>query len=118
MFAVAHPPLLGGGTEGVTLALHGIVFRHFRFRDHAAIRHFPGRREIQVVALVIDVSAALDHQRLQAAFAQFLGDPASADPGTDDNGIEIHGIPCAQTAVARPISEKGTQARHAPGTSS
>ncbi len=99
----------------MALALHCVVLGHFGLRHFAAVRHFPGRGEIQVVRAVIDVATALDHQRLESALAQFLGDPASADPRAHDNGVEIHG---GQTAEARPISESGTQERQAPGTSS
>ena len=53
MFAVAHPPLLGRRVEGVTGALDGVVLGALVLRHHAAIRHFPGRGEIQVVGLVI-----------------------------------------------------------------
>ena len=67
---------------------------------------------------MLDVAAALDQQRLQAALAQFLGDPATADPRTHDNRIEIHDVPSGQTAEARPTSASGRQERQAPGTSS
>jgi hypothetical protein len=107
--------MLGGGIEGVTLALDGVVLGHFRLGHHAAVGHFPGCGEIQVVSLVIDVAPALDHQRLEAALAEFLGNPPSGDAGAHDNGVEIHE---SQTAVARPISENGTHGRQAPGTSS
>src|SRR5688572_7566496 len=69
MFAVTHPPLLGSGVEGITGALNGVVTRALFLRNHAAIRHFPGRGEILVIDFVFDVTSALDQQRLQAALA-------------------------------------------------
>ena len=91
MLAVAHPPLFGRRVEGVALTLDRVVLGDFVLRHLSAVRHFPGRREIQVVGAVLDVTSALDDERLQTPLAQFLGDPAAADPGTDNDGVEVHG---------------------------
>ena len=64
----------------------------FLFGHEAAIRHFPGSGEIQVVGPMVDVTAAFDDQRLQAPLAQLLGNPAAADARADDNCVEVHGV--------------------------
>src|SRR5690606_33088611 len=43
-----------------------------------------------VIADVLDLPAALEHERLQAFFGEFLGGPAPGDSGTDDDRIEVH----------------------------
>src|SRR5690606_5633730 len=50
----------------------------------------PGRLVLAlVVAYVLDLPPALEYQRLQSFFGQFLCRPASGYPGANDNRVEV-----------------------------
>jgi len=38
--------------------------------------------------MLFHIEAALKHEGFEAFFAEFLGSPATGDPGADDDGIE------------------------------
>src|SRR5690606_37394092 len=62
-----------------------------------------------VVADVLDLPAALEHERLEPVFGELLGGPAAGDPGTDHDGIEIRRHRRPQTQ--RPLAASYTTSR-------
>ena len=100
MLAVLHPEILVGAAERIGGALDRIVARDFVLVYPPLILLLPRHQAIIIVRAVLDISAALQHEHFQSLFGEFLGDPTSADPGTDDDGVKHAQFPPKLTSWA------------------
>ena len=91
---VAGPELLVGFEQGVGDAdIVGEVLLALLQGDLVLFGREGCGQVVAVIRSVANLRAAFQHQDLQAPLAKLLGDPAAADPGTDDNGVKHSALP-------------------------
>nr|ABM53570.1 putative peptidase S1 family [uncultured bacterium CBNPD1 BAC clone 1664] len=109
---VAGPEGLVGLEQGVGDAhVIGVVLLALLRGDLVLAAAAAGGEVVAVVLPVANLRPPLEHQDLQAPFAQLLGDPAAADPRPDDDGVKHAWLPGRRRRRRRQGGD-GLPARH------
>ncbi len=84
---VVHEELAAPLVAGVAVLLHRLLARQLLPVAVAPEMELPGRYVLHVVLCGVDRPARLEHQRVESAFGQLLGGPATADAGANHDRV-------------------------------